>query len=391
MRRVIWIATLFVVVAVAPASAQSHFGVYGLGSVLSPLDARSRALGGVGVGLLGLNTSMVNPAEISGLRGRAFFGAAQPSSRRVQLDDESERLGTMRFPLMRMVQPMGSRVNLTVGYGGVLDQSFALVTEAVEVLNGDTVGVRDELATTGGLAQFRAGGSYSVLPTLALGVELGVYTGERRRELKRTLGGEEAGYGDFSTLSDWRFRGPLAVVGFRWDPVPLIRLAGSLNWSGRLEAEGVTAGTEDRRFRMPLQVAAGASGLLAPGVRAGLSGSWVGWSVMDADLYQHETARDTWAGGFGVEWDAVAMETRDILLRAGVHMAQLPFSASGSTATERVLACGGGVRLLVEGGQPRATFDGSLEIGSRSQDGDPQASLTETFWRVTFSMALFGP
>ena len=61
------------------ASAQSLFATRGLGVPVSPVDARVAALGGMGVGLLGFHTSMVNPAELAGLsrRRRQSRGTSQ--------------------------------------------------------------------------------------------------------------------------------------------------------------------------------------------------------------------------------------------------------------------------------------------------------------------------
>ncbi|MFW6201966.1 MAG: hypothetical protein ACOC8B_05270, partial [Gemmatimonadota bacterium] len=54
----------------SPAAAQSLFSSPGLGTPLSPVDARAQALGGIGVGLMGLNSSLVNPASVAGVAGR---------------------------------------------------------------------------------------------------------------------------------------------------------------------------------------------------------------------------------------------------------------------------------------------------------------------------------
>lgn len=388
MRRVIPLVLLALATGSIPAAAQSHFGVYGLGAPLSPLDARARALGGIGVGLFGLNTALVNPAEVAGLRGRAVAAAIQPTGRSVEFAGRSDRLGGTRFPLIRIIQPMGQRLNLTFGYGGFLDQSLSLVTRGTAVLNGDTLAVRDEIRMRGGISQFRAGAAFAARDRLAFGLEMGFFTGERERLLGRSFDAGDGEYQDFGSLALWRFRGPFAVAGVRWDPAALFRLAGSVLWAGDLSASGIEGNAEDSSFSMPLQVHAGASGLLAPRLRANIAGSWAGWGVTDASLHQWEDARDSWAVGAGLEWDAVRTDVHTVPVRFGINRQQLPFVADGATASEWSVGMGGGLRLTVEEIWPRASFDGALEVGSRSQSGD--TGLSETFWRLTLSLALFG-
>ena len=106
MKRALMILVAMLVVA-APARAQSLFSARGLGLPVQPVDARSRALGGVGVGLFGLNMSMVNPAEIAGFSRRGVTAALQPTMTDITIGDASDNVNGTRFPLMHAVLQIG--------------------------------------------------------------------------------------------------------------------------------------------------------------------------------------------------------------------------------------------------------------------------------------------
>src|SRR5690606_41251066 len=98
MKRALMILVATLLVA-APARAQSLFSARGLGMPVQPVDARARALGGVGVGLFGRNMSMVNPAEIAGYTRRGVTPAVQPMSTATTIGDTSDHLNGARRPL----------------------------------------------------------------------------------------------------------------------------------------------------------------------------------------------------------------------------------------------------------------------------------------------------
>src|SRR5690606_33064663 len=176
-------ATLLALFALpAAAGAQSLFSTRGLGVPVAPVDARARALGGIGVGLIGWNGTLANPAEAAGVLRRGVVAAMQPSRRSVEFGGEQDDLGGTRFPLIRAVQPLGSTgLALAVGYGGFLDQNWAVVDEGAETIGGQPLRTRDLVESTGGVAQARLDVAYWVTPRLGVGVGAGVYTGRLDR------------------------------------------------------------------------------------------------------------------------------------------------------------------------------------------------------------------
>lgn len=396
MKRSLAVLALLLAVLPGQARAQSLFGTAGLGLPVSPLDGRARALGGIGTGLLGENTSLINPADVAGIGFRSISAVFQPSSQRISVDGESQRRGATRFPLIRVLYPFGTRIVGSVGYGAFLDQSWAIERDGSELLGGVQIPVHDIVRSTGGLSQLRVGFAYTASESFALGVGGGLYTGEVQRHLTRTFNDTTtAGLSleNYDAVDRWRYSGPIAEAGLRWDPMPVVRVAGSLTWSGDLHGHAEDTGLDNFRVSMPLRASVGLSALLSSQLEAALGGNWANWSVAAGDsvAWQPDAlkgARDVWEIGGGLEWQGVESATRTYPIRLGAHYARLPFTVSGQTATEFSAGLGFGLRLAPGPAGPAGLVDAALERGHRSTaDG---ADLSEQFWRLTLSLTLFG-
>lgn len=389
-----------VVLALVPAAlpAQSLFSTRGLGLPLDPLDARSQLLGGSGVGLIGLSTSLVNPAEVAGIRRRGVSAGLLTARRTMEFEGEEGDAGTTRFPLVRVVLPLSERLVVSLGYGSFLDQTWGVTTERRAFLGGDTLDIEDVIESDGGLSQFRVGLAFTVADGLALGVAGGAYTGRQDIIFTRRFG-EEAppGFQDFNTRVAWSYSAPLASVGMRWDPSEILRFGGALTWSGTLDADGDRGEVADQSFDLPLEAVVGASAILSPGLIAAVSGRWSGWSVAadglaalnSADDDAASTARDVWGVGAGIEYDGADEGSTEFPLRLGFHYRRLPFTFEGGAPSEWSAGAGIGLRVGVDRQNPLAVVDLAVHHGRR---GDVETTvLAERFWRAAISLTLFGP
>jgi hypothetical protein len=409
MNRPIFAALAAALALAAPADAQSLFGTRGLGVPAAPLDARAQVLGGSGVGLLGTNPSMVNPAEVAGVGLRGISAALQPVRRATTVDGRSDAGSATRFPLIRILYPVQPRLALSAGYGAFFDQNWGVRIQGEETLDGRAVPTEDVLQATGGIAQFQLGAAYAVTERLAVGVAGGVYTGDLERSTVRSFPGSgQAELQSFEQRATWRYRGPLAVVGARWDPTAALRVGGSVTWSGDLEVRGVEGAAAGGTVSMPLQLAFGASSVLAPRLTAALSGRWAGWSVAAEQVFPSApvndfgrgaadgtqigvpgpAAVDAWELGGGVEWAGGRAGERSFPVRVGARFGRLPFTILGETPSEWAAAVGFGARLAPTDFGPLAVADAALERGGRS--AAVPGGLEESFWRLTLSMTLFG-
>lgn len=394
MRRNLLILISTLLTVTPSAVAQSLFSADGLGVPVSAVDARARALGGIGSGLPGWNFSLTNPAEAVGTPFRGITAAYQSQSGTAEWGEASDDIAATRFPLLRVVYPFRSGLVATIGYGAFMDQNWGASDHRDIVIGSDTVAVRDAVDSSGGLARVQFGIAYPLARTLAIGLAGGLYTGRHNqsvtREFERLDQDQAQGYLDVDTELRWRQRGPFATAGLRWDPSSSFRLAGALTWSGTLNAradeiDGQVIRPESYKVSLPWQATAGMSALLAPQLTAVAGARWEGWSSA-RNIYPG--ADDSWQLGGGLEWEGIQASGRSVPLRLGYRYSQYPMAFRGERPTERATAFGIGVPFALTDVGPRALVDAALERGSRDAAGD---SLSERFWQFTLSLSLFGP
>jgi hypothetical protein len=395
MRRLLAALSLLAAVP-AMASAQSLFGTHGLGIPIEGLDARGRALGVNGVGLLGLSTGMLNPAEPAGLLRRGVTASFQPWGGSVELNGEEGDVGGTRFPLIAVQYPIG-RIAFSLGYSGLLDQSWAISAEGEHVLGNDTVATTDLVRSTGGLGQLKLGAGYYINARLSVGASVGIHTGSVDRTITRQFPDTADALRTFQTRSRWDYSGPIASVGVRWDPIPEMRVGASVIWSGTLDAEPQEGSTSAHSYDMPLRIAAGVSGRVGPRLLLTFSTTISNYdesvSYSAPGTTVPTVAKRTIDFGGGVEWSQLRRGDRTFPLRAGFRRTMLPFHNEDEEAPTEWAASGGiGLRLVEDDFGPLAVADLGFESGKRTgwegaRTGD---GLAENFWRFTVSVSLFG-
>lgn len=385
-RRMVTLA-LLMVCAGAPASAQSLFATRGLGVPVGPVDARAAALGGIGVGLLGFHTSLVNPAELAGLSRRGVSAALQPVSTTSEVDGVEDGTSGTRFPAVSILYPVSDRLVLSLGYGGYLDQTWGVIMRSEQVINGETVAMNDLLRSTGGIAQIRLSAAYSFSPTFSVGAAAGLLAGNVDRIAFRTFEDSAFSIRFFEERRRWRYSAPIAAAGFRWDVASGVRLGASIMAGTDLEARSDDEGAEDRDYGAPLEMNAGASVRLAPLLMATAGGAW-SRAPSTAGTTISSTMRRL---GAGLEYQGLRSGLRTYPFRLGVRWSQLPYHMdSEAQPTEMGVAAGLGFRLG-DPMDPAAVADFSVERGSRSglAGGVVPDGVDERLWRFTFSLSLF--
>lgn len=398
MIRASMLALVAVVAGTDAVAAQSLTSARGPGYVLIPTDGRTSVMGGLGLGLKGFSASLTNPAAVAFGTRRGGIVSVEAVERNVRLGDDESDVGTTRFPLIRIVFPVRGAV-LTVGYGGYLDQSWGLIREGEEVFEGTSVGFTDIMRSDGGVGQFQVGAAFPIGENLGVGAALGLLTGQQQVRFRRRFDTALEGVLDAYTEDlSWRYRAPMVQAGVRWEPMDELQVGGSVTWAGTLVGEGTVGRSARRELDLPLQVAAGASGFLVPGLLAAVSGRWSGWSVTDPDAIglpgdgPAQAARDTWELGGGLEWDpARPAARRSYPVRVGIQYRQLPFPFADEAPTERFVGGGVGMRVGPDPGNPLAMIDLAVHRGTRTAAGNATiGDLTERMWRFTLSMSLFG-
>lgn len=371
-----------------PASTQAQTPVtdLGLGYPVPPLDGRSAALGGTGIGLYGGSFSSRNPADLTMFSNPAIGGTLAPESVKLRTIEGEQSLGRSRFVVMQGVLPYQQwRFGLNVN--AELDQDWDVVlTDTLRTGFGDYPYVETR-QHDGGVSSVGLSVAYKMGP-LGLGLEGSALTGNLRQLFRRTFDpavGDPSNQIGFASgdsrwaFSGWRFRAGLTgEIGRRGI------ISAAVTAYTQLHAEkdtfGLAVGTQ--KFDMPLEVAVGGSVVLTQRLMLAVAGGWKGWSVTDFRLFDTRSADVMWAGG-GLEWVGLNLLKLPTPLRIGYRYTDLPFyKGNFEQLSEQAFTFGMGVRIA----EGRAALDLGVEIGTR---GDIETTgLEESFQRISFSLGI---
>lgn len=378
--------------APAPAHAQSILGAGGLGFPLEPVDARSRGMGSLGIGLFGTALLPGDPAAAQALTVPVITATYQPSWSSYSFGGPERDVSTSRFPLMGVAYPVGALNGMaSLTFASYLDQTWAVEQEGSVEIGGEPVDVVDRFESEGAVSALRLGWAQQVHERLDVAASVGTYLGDVHRTLTRTF--DEPGVRPYEASGRWRFYGPTAAVGATWDPADLVRVAGSVSWSGELRADA----TEDRdapgrRIDLPTEYRVGVSGSLLPGITGHASASYADWSGAsgdpedpDDDGVDAATSGAVSNIGGGLEWRGPGLLGRRFPLRVGYRRSELPFRFDGEVPVESVITAGIGLNLLEFEELPLAAVDVAFETGSREA-----GAFDESFRRATVSVRVGG-
>lgn len=390
MRRVLLLTFLGSIFFFQGVGAQSLFGAKGLGMPIEPLDARARALGSPGVGLLGPS---LNPTDLASA-ARIYLPSAQLTLQPHWVTGELsgqpvDNKGT-RFPQIGLSYPVPSASGTVVlHFGSFLDQRWEVLQESEEVLLGSPYPVTDKFLSEGGVSTVQVGWAQRLGDDLSLGVGLGTRMGNVTRSFLRTI---EAG-GDFTTVpfrtgGEWQYSGMTAALSFQWDPISALRFGGAVNWSEDLKARSTEVQPFNRTetFALPLEIRFGASGILTPRLAITAGFSYADWESSNEFLPPESLVGTIWSYGGGLEWAGPRWGVRNFPFRLGYRQSALPFTFDGEEPKENVLAGGIGMNLIPQ----ELGFVGAIDVGVERGSREAGA-LSESFWRasLTFRVGSF--
>jgi long-subunit fatty acid transport protein len=390
MKMRILLAAVMLSAFAAPAGAQSLFATRGLGVPVTSLDGRAAILGGVGVGLIGFHSSLANPAELAGTFRKGVTAALQPVTSSMDIDGAEDGTSSTRFPMLMVTYPINPRLSTALGFGGYLDQSWAVSQDGLREVNGVSVPVTDLLRSSGGIAQIKFNASYMLTPGFAVGLGGGLLTGNVERLASRTFNDDTTGsLANFEQRLRWRFKAPIATVGARWDVGGIARIGASITAGGDIKAYtvGDSVASEDRKYSAPLQVAAGTSVRLSNLLLAAGGVTWDRVPTVGNGTENRETIR---VGG-GLEYEGLRSGLRTYPLRIGARWGQLPYYLTGEEAAKEWSAGLGLGFRLGNPQDPSALADIGIERGSRSGLAGTAVpgGVSEKLWRFTVSLSLF--
>lgn len=368
------------------AGAQSLLGVRGLGVAGGTTDARTTALGNLGIGLAGTEISAADPTAGKDLGVPTISLTMQPVWGEFELEDERGEATATRFPLIGVVFPvLRARGAVTAAISGRLDQRWSAEVPRDVDLGAGGVQVSDRFEADGGISVVRAGWVQRIGGRWAAGVSVGTYLGRLSQTFERSLDTLTLGGGAqrFVQGGEWRYGGTVLAVGASAAPHRLVHVAGAVEWSGTLTAspkEGTGGGP--RAYSIPLRVSAGATGRLTPRLAFNASAAFQDWSAA-AGFAPGTTTTRKLSYGAGVEATLAQGERRSVPLRAGYRRLAQPFRFGDADPVETAWSLGLGLNLVETAGQRAGWIDVGVERGRRAS-----APLVEKYWRATVSLGI---
>jgi hypothetical protein len=390
-RRGALLVLCFLGTAPASAGAQSILSAAGLGVPVDAVDARARALGGVGIGLQGIAIDVADPMAAARLTLGTVIMTAQPSWVSYGRSDTGES-GTFqgtRFPMVGLAYPAFGQGVVTFSFESVLDQRYHAEQPVTVSLADTLLAATDSFTSVGGVSQIRLGFARPLGKKVAVGVSVGRYGGSLVRRLVRTFTDQiaDGALGRFQSGGYWTYSGTSVTGGVSADLGSVAHVAGSATWSSSLKAEASsdTKGAS-ATFDLPFQVRLGATGILAPGLAVNAGFTRADWSAIDGQLNEGASAGAIVTWGTGIELARARLLGRNAPLRLGYRHSELPFSLTGgNNALETALTGGLGLTLKQTEDLTQAMLDLSFERGKRT-DGP----VTETFKRMSLTLRLTG-
>jgi hypothetical protein len=368
---------LLVLLAPAPALAQnSIYGVAGIGFPEEPISVHARGLGGGNAAFDAL--SALNPAAAADFGRLAASVTMSEGFRSYTAGDTSvSGLRETRFPFGLMGGKIGGTpLSFAVSYATYAERTFDVRTTGTQVLRGDTLSISDKVASNGAVTDVRGAIATRPLPFLKVGAAIHLLGGSSRLDVQRTF--SDSAYLPYAEASHLIFSGVGVSAGVVLRPVRAIELAGAARVNGPLSSQ---LGNHDLgSVALPVALTGGLR-LAIP--RAGVSWSstatWQSWSRAGPDLVPPTRAFDTWDLSSGIELHDRSVGGGGLPLRVGVRYRQLPFSNLTTQPTELALAAGSGLVFA----QRRAELDFSLEHVQRTGGG-----ADERGWQIAVGIVV---
>lgn len=386
----ILVAALAAAVAPAGAAAQSLLSGYGFGSPLEALDGRSAALGGVGMGLTGVELSPHDPAVAADLLIPAILFTSQTSWNQVVEGGQSSEFTSTRFPALGIMYPVGPVGTVSLSFTGVMDQSWSASQQRLLTLEGTGTQARvtDSFSSDGGVSALRLGVARRLSPALSVGLTAGTYLGNVTRRFTRSFDSleVETAVPDFVIGGAWDYSGFLASAGVAADLGEVARVSASWSLGGDLKASP-TAATEGAALTlsMPSEYRLGGTAILSERLLLTAGALFADWGTAAEPLADVEGSRVLRVGG-GVEWSGARLLGKTSSLRLGYRRGALPFRRAGDPEmTESAITGGLGMNLLESEDLLLARADFGLERGKRDA-----GSFSEDFWRLSVTLRVTG-
>jgi len=368
-------------IGAGPATAQTPLTALGLGYPVPPVDGRSAALGGTGIGLFGGSFSLVNPADMTQHQNSSFGVTFSGENVDIAGGQDFINTGRERFPVIRAVAPV-NQWRIGIAFGSAYDQDWTVRFNDTLHLADGNVSFEETREHDGGISTIDLSLARS-LGAASVGISAQRLTGSLRETFNRafnlptgrapSLGA--TGGSDILSYSAFRVKlGANMKVGRR------VLVSGVATLPSTLTADPQDSTAASADVDLPATVQFGASAWVVPKLLVAGSLGWGQWSKLGT--IRGARAHDTmWYGG-GIEFQGLSVLGGRLPVRFGARRTELPFSLASGTLDETAITGGFGWSFLDGSAEVNVGFESGTR-GDISSDG-----LEESFQRVTVSFVL---
>jgi hypothetical protein len=373
MRRLTQVVAMLALPAVG--MAQGTISTQGFGYPTGGLSTRAAAAGG---GFAEFDfTSPRNPSSTLGWGRGGLYFQYEPEFRRVTAGPVSDNTMTARFPIWMAGMQLGSRAMGTVTASTLLDRTWSTRIRGGQILGPDSVGYEERVESAGAINDIRLGVSYSLRPSVSVGVGIHGYTGENRMNLTRTFD-DSLRYGTLARQLTIGYLGNAFSLGATWRPHRQLAVAASMRTGGNLDVRIadtlVASGSMPNRFGFGVRF----DGI--PGTSLGISMERTQWSSLGELSQTSLVANDSWEVGAGIEAAGPKFRAVPVLFYLGYRKRDLPFSVAGEIVPETFYSGGAGLPLA----GPRVILDLAIQRASRG----PVSGVSEKAWIVSLGFTV---
>jgi len=325
---------------VTSAAAQGTLSGQGFGYPAGGLSTHAEGLGGS----IAENDplSPVNPADLTAWGRPGLYFQYDPEFRSLQSNGSTDHTLTARFPIISGALNIGPRLTFGLSSTTFLDRTWETsITGYAHFQGGDSSLYNERFSTDGAINDLRGALSFSLLPSLSIGVAGHVLTGQNRLAISRQF--SDTNFAIFTESSTLSYSGHSVSGGISWRPLSALSLGVSGDAGGTLHS--YRNDTTLTSARVPKRVGFG-------GIFGGISGlllsanaEWNGWSAMNGLAESEVKAVDGWDWGVGAEVRAPALFGQEIPVRLGYRHRILPFEANEEEVRETDYSVGFGIPI----------------------------------------------
>lgn len=366
------------VLCAAPTAlqAQGALSILGFGYPGGELSTRALATGG---SLADFDAnSPINPAALLVGTRATVYVQYDPEFRWITGNGLNSSTVTARWPLF-VISAKAGKARFSLSYASFLDRTWTNTYTDTQLVGTTKVPSTVTIASTGGIADVRAGMSWTFSDKLTVGGAVHVFPGQNQVLFGRAFPSDSVSFGAFAQSSIYNYSGSAISLGVMAQPFEHVTVGASGRFGFSMHVhQGDSTTIGDANVPNRLSVSAAYDGF--PGTLLSARFATEQWSAMKGLGSAGLGVFDATEFAAGVETPGPAIGVIPMAVRLGFRSRTLPFGLGTQQVRENEVT--GGVGIPLSSGH--AALDLTLARAVRSAN----VGLTETGWIVSVGISI---